>query len=87
MKYKRPVEFDYYFCRKCRNYVYDETSGDAERGISPNTHVKALGDAWRCPVCGTGKEDLCPVTMLDHHCKTEDACEAEDVSKDALERT
>jgi len=37
-------------------YVYDETAGDSDIGISPGTKWDDLPEDFVCPVCGAGKD-------------------------------
>jgi len=37
-------------------YVYDETTGDPDSGITPGTLWSDLPDDFTCPTCGMGKE-------------------------------
>jgi len=39
-------------------FVYDEAAGLPEEGIPPGTLWKGIPVSWRCPDCGTGKEDF-----------------------------
>lgn len=51
MKMKR------YMCLLC-GYIYDEAAGWPEDGIAAGTRWDDIPLAWRCPECGTGKEDF-----------------------------
>jgi rubredoxin---NAD+ reductase len=44
-------------CTVC-GWVFDETVGDTDAGISPGTRWEELPDDWVCPVCDAGKEDF-----------------------------
>ena len=46
-----------YICDVC-GYVYDETLGDVENGIEPNTKFSDLPSSYLCPLCGVGKEEF-----------------------------
>ena len=46
-----------YVCDVC-GYVYDETVGDPDNGISPGTKWEDLPEDFECPVCGVGKEQF-----------------------------
>ena len=37
-------------------YVYDESAGDQDVGITPGTKWTDLPDDFACPVCGAGKD-------------------------------
>ena len=37
-------------------YVYDETNGDPDNGIAPNTPWVNVPDDFVCPMCGMGKD-------------------------------
>ncbi|MCL2080283.1 MAG: rubredoxin [Oscillospiraceae bacterium] len=39
-------------------YVYDETAGDSDIGISPGTKWDDLPEDFVCPVCGAGKDQF-----------------------------
>ena len=63
--------YEYYFCDKCRSYVYDEQNGDVENGVAANTLVAYLSPDWKCPVCGASARDLRAVTLSDEISKDE----------------
>ena len=44
-----------YICDVC-GWEYDETIGDPDNGIEPNTKFEDLPDAFLCPLCGVGKD-------------------------------
>ena len=44
-----------YVCTVC-GYVYDEDSGDSDKGIVPGTRFGDLSDDFMCPLCGVGKD-------------------------------
>lgn len=46
-----------YMCLIC-GFVYDEALGRPEDGIPPGTKWADLPLSWRCPDCGSGKEDF-----------------------------
>ena len=46
-----------YVCEVC-GYVYDESVGDPENGVSPGTKWENLPNDWRCPLCAVGKESF-----------------------------
>jgi rubredoxin len=65
MTQQKLVYYDCFFCDACRRYVYDESLGDVDRGISPRTPVTLLPTSWQCPECGASKEQLRAVTLCD----------------------
>lgn len=44
-------------CIVC-GYVYDESKGDPEHGITPGTRWDAVPENWECPDCGVTKMDF-----------------------------
>lgn len=46
-----------WLCKVC-GYIYDETIGDEDSGISPGTKFEDIPDDWVCPVCGVSKGDI-----------------------------
>ena len=46
-----------YMCLIC-GFIYDEAAGRPEEGIPPGTKWADVPIAWRCPDCGSGKEDF-----------------------------
>jgi rubredoxin len=46
-----------YMCLIC-GFIYDEAKGRPEEGITPCTKWADIPLAWRCPDCGSGKEDF-----------------------------
>ena len=46
-----------YMCLIC-GFIYDEAVGRPEEGIAPGTKWADIPLAWRCPDCGSGKEDF-----------------------------
>jgi rubredoxin len=46
-----------YMCLIC-GFIYDEAKGRPEEGIPPGTKWADIPLAWRCPDCGSGKEDF-----------------------------
>ncbi len=46
-----------YLCRVC-GYVYDESKGDPDSGLSPGTRYEDIPETWVCPLCGVAKGDL-----------------------------
>jgi len=47
-------------CLLC-GYLYDESLGDPEHGLSPGTLWADVTDEWICPECGAGKADFAMV--------------------------
>ena len=46
-----------YVCNVC-GYVYDETAGDPDNGISVGTKWEDLPDDFVCPLCGVDKDEF-----------------------------
>jgi len=46
-----------YICNIC-GYVYDETAGDPDNGISAGTKWEDIPVGFACPLCGVGKDDF-----------------------------
>jgi rubredoxin len=46
-----------YMCLIC-GFIYDEAKGRPEEGIPPGTQWADIPLSWRCPDCGSGKEDF-----------------------------
>lgn len=46
-----------YRCNVC-GYIYSEADGDPANGIAPGTPFSEIPESWKCPLCGTGKEDF-----------------------------
>ena len=46
-----------WMCIVC-GYLYDEARGDPEAGLAPGTKWEDVPISWRCPDCGSGKEDF-----------------------------
>lgn len=46
-----------YVCVVC-GYIYEETAGDTDHGIAPDTRWSDIPDTWQCPECGVGKSDF-----------------------------
>lgn len=44
-------------CLLC-GYIYDETEGIPDKGISTGTKFEDLPSDWTCPVCGAPKTDF-----------------------------
>lgn len=46
-----------YKCAEC-GYVYDPAKGDPDSGIMPGTAFEDIPDSWRCPICGSTKNNF-----------------------------
>jgi rubredoxin len=46
-----------YMCLIC-GFVYSEADGLPDEGIPPGTKWEDIPISWRCPDCGSGKEDF-----------------------------
>jgi rubredoxin len=46
-----------YMCLIC-GFIYDEAQGRPDEGILPGTKWADIPLSWRCPDCGSGKEDF-----------------------------
>ena len=46
-----------YMCLIC-GFIYDEAEGRPDEGIPPGTKWADIPLSWRCPDCGSGKEDF-----------------------------
>ena len=46
-----------YECMVC-GYVYDETAGDPDNDIDPETKWEDLPANWVCPICGAEKDQF-----------------------------
>jgi rubredoxin len=46
-----------YRCKIC-GYVYDESVGISEDGITPGTKWDSLRSDFACPLCGAGKDEF-----------------------------
>lgn len=44
-----------YVCDVC-GWIYDETVGDQDMGIEPDTKFEELPDDFLCPLCSVGKD-------------------------------
>lgn len=44
-------------CNIC-GFIYDESVGDPEHGITPGTRWEDIPATWECPECGVAKEDF-----------------------------
>jgi rubredoxin len=46
-----------WMCLIC-GFIYDEEKGLPEEGLDPGTRWDDVPLSWRCPDCGSGKEDF-----------------------------
>lgn len=46
-----------YVCDVC-GYIYDETLGDPDNGVTAGTKWDDVPEDWECPLCGAPKEDF-----------------------------
>ncbi len=46
-----------YVCEVC-GYVYDESVGDPDAGITAGTAWADVSDDFLCPLCGVGKDSF-----------------------------
>jgi len=46
-----------YMCLIC-GFIYEEAKGRPEEGLPPGTKWADIPLSWRCPDCGSGKEDF-----------------------------
>ncbi len=46
-----------YKCNVC-GYIYDVSEGAPSNGVAPGTPFSQIPGSWKCPLCGTGKEDF-----------------------------
>lgn len=51
------MQYKKYMCLLC-GYIYDEELGWPEDGIAAGTLWDDVPLTWRCPDCGTTKEDF-----------------------------
>ena len=51
------MQYKKYMCLLC-GYIYDEEQGWPEDGIAAFTRWEDVPLTWRCPDCGTTKEDF-----------------------------
>jgi len=54
---ERRLQVKTYMCLIC-GFVYEEAAGRPEEGIAPGTKWADIPLSWRCPDCGSGKEDF-----------------------------
>jgi rubredoxin len=50
-----------YRCDVCNVYEYDDSKGDADKGIAPGTNPQDFPENWTCPICSSDKTHLQPV--------------------------
>lgn len=46
-----------YICGIC-GYVYNESAGDSEGNVAPDTPFDDIPDSWVCPVCSAPKSEF-----------------------------
>lgn len=46
-----------WMCLQC-GWIYHEALGDPLSDLAPGTRWADVPDDWRCPDCGSGKEDF-----------------------------
>ena len=46
-----------FVCKVC-GYVYDESVGEPDNGITAGTKFENLPDDYECPLCGVGKDEF-----------------------------
>ena len=46
-----------YVCDVCE-WTYDESTGEPDSGIAPDTKWKDVPEDFTCPVCGVGKDQF-----------------------------
>ena len=46
-----------WMCLIC-GFIYDEAKGLPDEGLPPGTLWEDIPLSWRCPDCGSGKEDF-----------------------------
>lgn len=51
------IESKTWMCLIC-GWIYDETKGSPEDGLSPGTRWEDIPETWLCPECGAGKQDF-----------------------------
>jgi rubredoxin len=56
------MQYKKYMCLLC-GYIYDEAEGWPDDGIAPKTLWEDVPLTWRCPDCGTTKEDFEMIEM------------------------
>jgi len=49
-----------YVCDVC-GWIYDETIGDPDNGVTPGTKWEDLPDDFTCPMCSMGKDQFSEV--------------------------
>ena len=51
-----------FICRAC-GLLYDESKGDEDGGLPPDTRFADIPEGWACRLCGVGKADFEPYLM------------------------
>jgi len=46
-----------HICTVC-GWVYDESTGDSDNGITPGTKWENIPQDFLCPLCGVGKDQF-----------------------------
>lgn len=46
-----------WLCKVC-GFIYDESIGDEDSGISPGTKFEDISNEWVCPICGVSKAEI-----------------------------
>jgi rubredoxin len=54
---ERVTDVKKYMCLIC-GFIYDEAEGRPDEGIPAGTKWADIPLSWRCPDCGSGKEDF-----------------------------
>ncbi|MGF1493747.1 MAG: rubredoxin [Microcoleaceae cyanobacterium] len=58
------TELNRYECRAC-GYVYEPSKGSSKGNIPPNTAFEDIPVGWRCPVCGTAKDQFIDIGPIE----------------------
>jgi rubredoxin len=56
-RFERVSDVKKYMCLIC-GFIYDEAEGRPDEGIPAGTKWADIPLSWRCPDCGSGKEDF-----------------------------
>lgn len=51
-------------CLVC-GFVYDETKGLPEDGVTPGTRWEDIPETWQCPECGVTKSEFDMIELTD----------------------
>ena len=51
-------------CLVC-GFIYDESKGLPEEGVSPGTSWEDIPDTWQCPECGVTKTEFDMIELSD----------------------